>query len=231
MQAKIEQKNKAIELRKQGLSYTEILQQIPVAKSSLSLWLKSDKLAKSQRQGLTAKKLAGMKRGWESCHRKRVLLTEEIKNTAEKEIDNLTKRELWLIGTALYWGEGNKEKEGRPGSGVKFSNSDPRMIKIFLKWLFEIIQEKREKIYLEIYIHENYKNRLNQVIGYWSDCTGFAKNNFIHIYFKKNKINTKRKNIGKNYYGLLRVGVKSSSILQRKIEGWIDGIYKHCGIV
>ncbi|OGZ92998.1 MAG: hypothetical protein A2528_01620 [Candidatus Staskawiczbacteria bacterium RIFOXYD2_FULL_37_9] len=72
---------------------------------------------------------------------------------------------------------------------------------------------------------------MNQIIKYWSDCTGFSKNNFSHIYFKKNKINTKRKNVGENYFGLLRVCVKRSSTLQRKIEGWISGIYKHCEIV
>ncbi len=231
MISKIEEKNKAIELRKQGLSYREILEQIPVAKSSLSLWLKDVKLAKEQKQRLTDKKIAGMKRGWVARHKNRILLTERIKEEAEGEIGTIIERDLWLIGTALYWGEGSKEKESRPGIGVKFSNSDPRMIKIFLKWLFDIVHEKREKIYFEIYIHENCKNRLSQVVNYWSNCTGFSKNNFTHIYFKKNKINTKRKNVGENYYGLLRVGVKSSSTLQRKIEGWISGIHKYCGIV
>lgn len=231
MLAKTEQKNKAVDLRKQGFSYSEILKKIPVSKSSLSLWLKDVKLAGSQQQKLTDKKLAGMKRGWESCHRKRVLSTEKIKNISEAEVKNLTDRELWLIGIALYWGEGHKEKESRPGSGVKFSNSDPKMIKLFLRWLIDIIGEKKEKIYLEIYIHESCRYRLKKVVSYWSDCTGFSKDNFVRIYFKKNKIHTKRKNTGENYYGLLRIGVKSSSILQRKIDGWISGVYKHCGIV
>lgn len=231
MKAKTELRNKAVELRKKGFSYAEILKRVPVTKSSLSLWFKDVKLAKEQSQRLTNKKLAGMQRGWEACHKKRVLLTEKIKKSAEDEINNLTKRELWLIGTALYWGEGHKEKETRPGSGAKFSNSDPRMIKFFLKWLSESVHEKKEKIYFEIYIHKNYRYKLNQVINYWSDCTGFPKDNFSRIYFKKNKVNTKRKNIGENYYGLLRIGVKSSSILQRKIDGWINGIYKYSGVV
>lgn len=231
MQSKILEKNKAIRLRKQGLSYNEILKQIPVARSSLSLWLKSVKLTKGQKQRLTEKKLAAIKTGAESCRNKRIYRTQNIKTEAIKEIDRISERELWLSGISLYWGEGHKEKENRPGSGVKFSNSDPRMIKIFLKWLFDIIHEKRENVYFEIYIHKSYKNRLNQIISYWSGCTGFPRDNFTRIYFKKNKISTKRKNIGDSYYGLLRVGVKSSSTLQRKIEGWIDGIYKYCGVV
>ena len=224
MQAKIEQKNKAVELRKQGLSYREILKQIPVAKSSLSLWLKSVNLSKSQKQKLTDKKLAGMKRGWESRHKKRVLLTEKIKNEAEKEIPELTKNELWLIGVALYWAEGNKEKDYNPGVGVRFSNSDPAMIKFFLSWLIKIVGIEKENIGFDIYIHESCRNKMDRVINYWAKQTGFSANRFNHVYFKKNKIKTKRKNIGENYYGLLRITVKNSSGLNRKISGWVMGI-------
>ncbi|MBI2054288.1 MAG: hypothetical protein HYT36_03060 [Candidatus Staskawiczbacteria bacterium] len=232
MISKILEKNQAIELRKRGLSYREILEIVPVAKSSLSLWLKSVKLARSQKQRLTEKKLAAMKRGWEACHRKRVLLTEKIKKEAKGQIGRLTKRELWLIGIALYWGEGNKEKDYRPGSSVQFSNSDPNMIKTFLKWIIEIIHIPKDDLGFQIYIHENCKERLSQVINYWAICTGFPEEKFIHhIYFKKNKIKTKRKNIGDNYFGLLRIRAVRSSGLQRKIQGWTEGICNNCGVV
>ena len=44
--AKVSEKKKAIELRKQGLSYSEIRKIVTVAKSTLSLWLRSVGLAK-----------------------------------------------------------------------------------------------------------------------------------------------------------------------------------------
>ena len=50
MLAKIEEKQKAIALRKRGYSYSEILAEVPVAKSTLSLWLRSVGLAKKQKQ-------------------------------------------------------------------------------------------------------------------------------------------------------------------------------------
>jgi hypothetical protein len=231
MLSKIKEKEKAINLRRQGFSYSEILKEVFVAKSSLSLWLQSVGLSKKQKQRLTEKKLAAMKRGWESRHRKRVLITQEIKSKAKNEINSLTEKELWLIGIALYWGEGHKEKDYRPGTGVQFSNSDPRMIELFLKWLLGIVKIPKEKIYFEIYIHESHKNNINKVIDYWLNHTSFSRDNFRHIYFKKNKINTKRKNIGKFYYGLLRIRVGESSELNRKIQGWIDGICKNCGVV
>lgn len=226
MLLKAEEKKKAINLRKQGFSYSEILKQIPVAKSTLSLWLQSVGLSKKQKQRLTEKKLAAALRGAKRKKEIRLALVDEIKSKAEKEIGNLTKRELWLIGIALYWGEGSKEKDNHPGSPVKFSNSDPAMIRIFLKWLLEIAKVPREKIYPDIYIHESHRSRINKVIDYWVSNTVFSKSEFKYIYFKKNKTNTKRKNIGDSYYGLLRICVRASSTLNRTIAGWIQGINK-----
>jgi|SRR3989344_4944401 len=225
MLAKTEYKNKAIELRRKGLSYREILEQVPVAKSSLSLWLKSVKLAESQKQRLTDKKLASARRGAQKMKDIRIALTKKIKDKARGAVGRLSKRELWLIGIALYWAEGSKEKEHSPGSGTYFSNSDPRMIKLYLKWLLKCIDLPEEKIYFTIYLHENNKYRIDEVLHYWRTATSFSEKNFRYIYFKKHKVNTKRRNIGNIYFGLLKVAVIESSILNRKIQGWIEGIF------
>jgi hypothetical protein len=57
------EKEKAIDLRKKGLSYNEILKKVPVAKSTLSLWFRDIGLAVRQRQRLTAKKSCAKKSG------------------------------------------------------------------------------------------------------------------------------------------------------------------------
>ena len=219
---KTKEKEKAIKLRKQGLSYSEILKQVPVAKSTLSLWLRNIGLAKRQKQRLTEKKMAAMKRGWEKCRRRRILLSEKIKSEAGKEIKNINGRELWLIGTALYWAEGHREKTR--SSNVRFTNSDSRMIKLFLKWLQKICKVSKKEISFEIYLHETAANREKEIRKYWSKITNFPLVQFQKIRWKRHKINTKRKNIGKDYYGLLRINARRSSNLNRKIAGWIEGI-------
>ena len=231
MLEKVQEKNKAIELRKHGLSYKEILEQIPVEKSSLSIWLRNVRLAKKQEQILSSKKMAGMRRGWEARHAGRIRTSIEIKNKAAGEINTISVRELWLMGVAMYWAEGSKEKEYNPGSGIRFSNSDPKMLKLFLKWLIEITKTPKEDIYFEIYIHENHRDRVKKISKYWADVINFPIDYFNRVYFKRNKTNTNRKNISANYNGLLRIMVKKSSNLNRKIQGWIDGINKHCGVV
>jgi hypothetical protein len=226
---KLEEKEKAINLRKKGFSYGEILKIVPVAKSSLSLWLKSVGLSKPQKQRLTIKRLLAAQRGWKARRKKKEEITKLIKNEAEKEIGKLSKRELWLIGTALYWGEGSKEKNR--STGIKFSNSDPEMIKLFLKWLRLSCGIARKDIYFEIYLHKTAKEKEDKVRKYWSKITNYSSDYFRKTIWKKGTIKTKRENVGDDYRGQLRVYVKRSTNLNRKVTGWTRGICKNCGIV
>lgn len=224
---KTKEKEKAVKLRRRGFSYSEILKQVPVAKSTLSLWLRSVGLSKRQKQRLTKKKLAAALRGAQAKRRYKQALIKEIKDKAKKEIKKLTRKELWLLGTVLYWAEGTKEKEYR-SSRVSLGNSDPRMILLFLKWLKEICLISPSDLNYEIYIHETANWR--KAKKFWVNTLAIPDEQ-IKIYFKRHKINSKRRNVGKNYHGLMRIRVKKSINLNRKIAGWIEGICENCGVV
>jgi len=128
------------------------------------------------------------------------------------------------MGIMLYWAEGSKQKDHLSGQRVVFNNSDYRMIKIYLKWLTDILKIDKSRINFEIYSHKNIKDKESDVIKYWSSVTGFSASYFQKIYYKKDKKNNYRKNQGHNYYGLLRMIVLKSTDLNRKITGWINGI-------
>jgi len=222
---KIELNKKAIILRKKGLTYSAILEKVPVAKSTLALWFKEVKLSNPQYQRITQKKLDAAMRGGLAKRNQRIKKTYEIVHKAEKEIGKLSKRELWLIGITLYWGEGSKEKDCHPGSRVSFTNMDKNMIHIFLKWL-KLCKIEDDEIIFDIYIHENHKKRVEEIKNYWSKITDFPTSKFDHIYFKKDKGNTKRKNVTPDkYYGIMKIVIKQSSTFLREITGWINGIY------
>lgn len=220
-------KEKAVSLRKQGKTYTEILKEIPVAKSTLSEWFRNVKLSKPQVQKLTLRKLQAARRGGEAKRTQRIQRQKDIFEQAYKDITHISKRELWLIGIALYWAEGSKEKEYQPGSRLIFGNSDPRMIQLFIKWLTEVVNISIDQIGFDIYIHKNSKNNENMVKRYWSEVTGLPLSKFKNIYFKKHNIKTNRRNIGKEYYGGVRINVRESSTLLRKVTGWTEAIVKH----
>ena len=229
--AKIELRKKAIDFRKRGKTYSEILKNIPVAKSTLSLWLRGVGLSVRQRQRITEKRKQAQMRGADARRADRLKRQSDLVQKAKIEVGHMSKRELWLIGIALYWAEGSKEKEYKPGSRTSFSNSDPKMIALFIKWLKDCIHITNDDLMLSIYIHESHAERVNAVRNYWSNSLKLPVSFFKDVYFKKNKLNTKRKNKGNLYNGLVRVNIRSSSDLNRRIAGWIQGITENCGLV
>jgi hypothetical protein len=228
---KIEERTYAIELRKKGFSYSEILSRVPASKASLSLWLRNCEISQKQTQRITEKKLDVIRRGWKVWNKKRTEAKNMMKEEARREIGLLNSHDFLLLGIMLYWAEGAKEKDYKPGQGIYFSNSDSRMINLFLKWLLDCIHISKDEIVLEIYVHENNKERIDSIREYWSHNTGFTINKFDRIYFKKHNIVTSRKNTASSYHGLLRVRVKRSSWLRRKIDGWIEGVCLQCPVV
>jgi hypothetical protein len=186
-------KQKAITLRKQGKTYSEIMKEVPVAKSTISLWLREVGLSVAQRQNITVKRQQAQKRGADAQRSKRIKKQTDLIENALKDIKSISKRELWLIGTALYWAEGAKEKDYRPSSRVSFSNSDPKMIALFIKWIKECIGLKNDDLILSLYIHESHSDRIMEVKKLWSNYLNLPLSFFNNIYFKKNKINTRRK--------------------------------------
>lgn len=224
-------KQRAIDLRKQGKTYSEILNEIHVAKSTLSDWLKGVGLSVPQRQRITQKRKDAQRKGAEARHIDRVVRQEKIIHRSQKEIVTISNRELFLIGVALYWAEGSKEKKYDPGVRASFSNSDPQMISLFLKWLSECVRVPYHDISADLYIHESHRARVDEVIQSWARILNVSRSFIRHTYFKRNKIRTKRKNKGSLYLGLLRVNISASSDLNRRITGWIKGICDNCGVV
>lgn len=231
MRRKVAEKQLAIKLRRQGLSYSEIREHLPIAKSTLSVWLKSIPLTKTQRKRLRQKGGQFLHLAQKAHKQKRIEKTKTIIHKARSEIYPINKDILHIIGSTLYWAEGQKQKKHNPSACVIFSNSDPFMIKIYLKWLQTCLKIPSSRLTFEIYIHKTYKSNKSGLINYWSSVTGFPAQRFDKIRYKKNKVHSYRKNRGNNYWGVLRIRLRKSTDLNRKITGWIEGICIHCGVV
>lgn len=216
------EKKEAVKLRKQGLSYNEILSQVSVSKSTLSIWLRNIGLAKRQKQKLTEKRKLAQIKAQEACRKKRIEKEKEIIEIAKSQIRTISKRDLWILGSALYWAEGTKQKKNNVSQKVTFSNSDSDMILLFDKWLKEICKRPPEDFIYSIYIHKTANG--DKAKKYWEEL---LNTKIEKIYFKKNRPKTNRKNIDENYNGLLRIDVHRSTDLNRKIRGWILGIIEN----
>lgn len=224
MRSKYIEKEKAIKLRKQGNSYSEILTKVGVARSTLSEWLRHIKISNPQINRLRLKNEKARKLGSIALKNKRIAKSQHITNQSSLEIKNIDTNTLKIIGAILYWAEGSKQNEHEPSKELIFTNSDPRMIRIYILWLRKCLFVKDENIKFEIYIHETYSKTPRQLSKYWSGIVGFTSDRLNKIYFKKNKVKSFRKNRSINYNGVLRVTVRKSTDLNRKVMGWVDGI-------
>ena len=223
---KLAEHEEAIQLRRRGVTYQEIMQRLGLTKSTLWRWLKAEGLVDGQSQHYTERRLLAQKKAAASVHRIRVNRTQAIMSTAHRDIGSLTFRELQVIGTALYWAEGAKQKPHNVGQRVAFANSDPGMLHVFLVWLQRVCQISIDRLTFELYIHESADVEGAQ--KFWSTTLHVIPDQF-HIRLKRHKVTRHRKNIGATYVGLVRISVKRSTDLNRKIDGWIAGITQGVG--
>jgi hypothetical protein len=217
-------REKAISLRKSGLTYSEILAQIPVAKSTLSEWLKSVQLAKPQKQRITAKRIAGQKNASEARRNERINRVGAIKIKAKSEVKNLIKDPLWLSGVTLYWAEGSKEKPWRTGSRVVVTNMDVGIIRVFIKWAKAFLGITDSRFRYSVYAHKDADAK--KITSFWNKELSIHPGD-LRVYIKPNNGKNFRKNTQDYYHGVFRVEVLKSTDLNRKIAGWIEGVIEY----
>ena len=217
---KFEEKLKAQELRRQGLSYREIQAHINVPKSTLSGWCKDIKLTKKQENRLLKNKMLGQRKGSlvaaDNKRQKRIKRTKEIFRKSKIELGELKKRDRFLAGIAFYSAEGNKA-DGKTG----FTNSDPLVIKFMMGWFKEFCHIPMSKFRGAIWIHDNLDE--SKAKTFWSNLTRIPITQFHKTYIAQNKTDSRkiRKNI--HQYGVFAIRF-SDSDKQRQIMGWISAL-------
>jgi len=147
---RIKDREKAISLRKKGLTYSEIGQVLNVGKSTLSYWLKDYPLSKEILKG----KDGWIKRIENSRNTKlknREVKLNEICIKQAKKIFPLTNKELFIAGIFLYWGEGGKTDFTR----ISLTNTDPAMIKFYIYWAINCLEIKRCQIKIQLHLYSD----------------------------------------------------------------------------
>lgn len=224
-------KERAIQLREKGLSYSEILKQLPVAKSTLSLWLRSVDLHESSKLRLIKRQTEAQNLGGKVKRKQRKERTKKIKRLARSQIVAISKENLFLMGVMLYWAEGSKEKESNIGQQVTFTNSDPLMCRLFLKWARICLEITDDRITPSVYIHQSQRGRSETALKFWSKEIGIPERKFGNTCFTHTKLSKRNKvKYNEKYYGQLRIRIKKSVDLNRRITGWIQGVCVQCGV-
>jgi len=128
----------------------------------------------------------------------------------KKEL-TIEEEKLKIAGVMLYWAEGAKKS-----SGINFSNSDPKMIQLFLSFLHRIcgINDSRLRVHLYMYSNQD----LIETKKYWQRITNIPLNQFNKPYVRKNNLSKSGRKLP---YGLIQIRYNDKKLLEI-IRLWIE---------
>ncbi|MGW0511048.1 helix-turn-helix domain-containing protein [Streptomyces olivaceoviridis] len=217
--AKDDLRARARELRLQGWTYDQIEAELGCSRSSVSLWVRD--LPRPAPRYTPEEQRALMQEGLAKRRAAEREKREQTKVAALREVGELTDRELFMVGIALYWAEGAKSKPYDRRERAIFVNSDPGVIQTYLAWL-DLLGVDRERLTFRVLIHESAD--VAAAHRHWADIADVDPGVFAKPTLKRHNPKTVRKNVGDDYHGCLVVGVARSAHLYNRIEGWWNGI-------
>ena len=217
--AKDDLRARARQLREQGLDYEEIVAELGVSKSSVSLWVRDmPRPERLTEEECRKRSLEIFREHWAAQRPIREAARQADVSEAFAEIGQLSDREVLIAGAIAYWCEGTKNKPYRRRiDRVTFINSDPALICFFMRFL-AVAGIGRERLICRLHIHETAD--VDAAQRFWLEVTGLEPEQFARPTLKRHKPTTNRKNTGDGYHGCLRIDVRRGAALYRRIEGW-----------
>ncbi len=206
------------DLRRQGLSYGEIMDLIDVKKSTLATWCRDVDLTGEQIEAIKKRRaqIPGIPRDTNWRRREEIAVIRQI---AREVATDLIDDPLWVAGLTLYWAEGAKTR-----NFVSMANTDPRALRLFVRWVRTFI-DPTARFSLHLHLHEGNNDVAAQ--AYWREETGLSAANY-HKTFIKPKGTGHRKN--HLAHGICTVKVRRAADPWNIIMEWIDSLAFHFGL-
>ncbi len=172
--AKPELRERARELRTQGLSLNEIRARVPVSKGTLSIWLRDVPLGAEQMRrlaGRNGKDEVARAKFTRTMQEKREARHGAVRRAADEEYEILKQNPTFLVGLGIYIGEGNKSSE----TSIGVTNCDPRVMRKALRF-YEIIGIRRDVVRCTLQLHPGNDEEVAR--AYWQRQLGLLPDQF-----------------------------------------------------
>lgn len=204
-------KEKVVFLRQEGLTYSEIarLLNTKIPKSTISYWCKSIVLTRAQKNKIDIIVKENLKKSREKAiiankiKRRNYLLSLKLKNNYLGKI--IEDSEMAKVSLAiLYLTEGSKTRKG----SAMFGNSDPCIVRLFLKLLRKCydIDESKFRCTLQGRADQD----ISKLEKYWSEITNIPLKQFYKARIDARTINSVSRN--KEYKGVCRIDYFSAHV-------------------
>lgn len=217
-------------LRMKGMSYNEIQTKTGISKSTLHSWLSGMQIPQSSASRIRKRVRDGSLRGLLKRNKLQTHLARQRASMGRKEgealIKALSQRDLLILGTALYWGEGYKRTIIRKGKRktdhpVSLSNSDPRLVSAFVAFLTKCLDVQIENIEISLHLYEHINEE--EAINYWQKATNLPISSFKKTYYGISIASTRKRAYQRLPFGTAQVRVNSTPLFH-KIMGLIEGL-------
>ena len=206
------------DLRHLGLSYGEIMELIPVKKSTLATWCRDVRLTTGQIEAIRQRRAQepGIPR---DTQRKRRLEIEDIRAEAEAMVPVLINDPFWLAGVVLYWAEGAKTR-----NDLRLANTDPRALRLFIDWVRKFL-DPDAGFSLQLHLHEG--NDDSDAQAFWRGQTGLDAANFYKTFIKPKGTGHRKNHLP---HGVCTVKVRQCADAWQTTMAWIEGLTEWLGL-
>jgi len=203
---KVNERNVALRLRKQGCSLRQISEQLSISKSTASLWVAKTQLSDRAKRFLQETRTRARTKGLRTRRTKIEHVREQYYRTSLADFVQIKPtRENMRIGAALlYWGEGSKSEK----YGMAFMNSEPELIRAFMTMLRGGFNIDESKLRACVHLHSYHDAR--KEIVFWSQITNISPAQFIKPYQKTNT----GKHHKKEYHGCISIRYSSVEMVR-----------------
>jgi transposase-like protein len=217
---KVAERREAVRLRgERGLPVKEIALRVGVSASTASRWLRDVPLTPAQQVALDRADpvRAGRRTGTERSSARR----REERVAAQAHGRELARRAapLHVAGCMLYWAEGSKRR-----NTAMFTNSDPAMLRYFLRFLRECYAVRDSDVALAVNVHLGNGCTIDDVHEWWLRELSLPRDSLRAPSINRaSRATSRRRNTLP--YGTARISVCSTFVVQ-SIYG---AIQEYCG--
>ena|SRR3989338_219889 len=181
--ARKKDKQKALIMRKKGMSYSQIKEKLGVSKSTLSGWLYNMPLSEERIRELRDFSPIRIEHYRNTMRLKKEEKFAEAYLEMSQKIKKLSSRELFLAGLFLYWAEGSKTTN----AAIGLTNTNPNMLKFYIRWVKLLgVKPNQLKVSLHLYSDMSIKKQEK----YWSKELSIPLSQFRKSYIKDTKLSS-----------------------------------------
>lgn len=206
------------DLRRVGLSYGEIMELIPVKKSTLATWCRDVRLTDEQLAAIKARTAQepGLPR---DTQRKRRGEIEKLRRMAVDRLPGLLTDPIWLAGTVLYWAEGSKTR-----NQLRLANTDPNALRLFISWVHGYLDPEAS---FSIQLHLHHGNDELAAREHWQTELGLRTANFHKTYVKPRGTGHRKNHLP---HGVCTVRVRRCGDMWQTAMAWVEALSAHLGL-